>query len=154
MYNNGDTKKIIIFLGGDSMLKERLYDETNSEVEKFELVMGYVEGYDEENIQKKNEYEELDKFNSLYYEIAQKVFEEDGTFVTALIKKARVVYPGCPRGEEVYIIEGSRNSYFTPDPQRYKNAVNRVARILAAELNQTTFSITWNDVNYNYFKKE
>lgn len=136
------------------MLKERLYDETNSEVEKFELVMGYVEGYDEENIQKKNEYEELDKFNSLYYEIAQKVFEEDGTFVTALIKKARVVYPGCPRGEEVYIIEGSRNSYFTPDPQRYKNAVNRVARILAAELNQTTFSITWNDVNYNYFKKE
>ena len=146
--------KIIIFLGRDSMLKERLYDETNSEVEKFELVIGYVEGYDEENIQKKNEYEDLDKFNSLYYEIAQKVFEEDGTFVTALIKKARVVYPGCPRGEEVYIIEGSRNSYFTPDPQRYKNAVNRVARILAAELNQTTFSITWNDVNYNYFKKE
>ena len=136
------------------MLKERLYDETNSEVEKFELVMGYVEGYDEENIQKKNEYEDLDKFNSLYYEIAKKVWEEDGTFVTALIKKARVVYPGCPRGEEVYIIEGSRNSYFTLDPQRYKNAVNRVARILAAELNQTTFSITWNDVHYNYFKKE
>lgn len=154
MYNIGYTMKIIIFLGRDSMLKERLYDETNSEVEKFELVIGYVEGYDEENIQKKNEYEDLDKFNSLYYEIAQKVFEEDGTFVTALIKKARVVYPGCPRGEEVYIIEGSRNSYFTPDPQRYKNAVNRVARILAAELNQTTFSITWNDVNYNYFKKE
>lgn len=136
------------------MLKERLYDETNSEVEKFELVMGYVEGYDEENIQKKNEYEDLDKFNSLYYEIAKKVWEEDGTFVTALIKKARVVYPGCPRGEEVYIIEGSRNSYFTLDPQRYKNAVNRVARILAAELNQTTFSITWNDIHYNYFKKE
>lgn len=136
------------------MLKERLFDETNSEAEKFELVMGYVEGYDEENIQKKNEYEELDKFYSLFYEIAQKVWEEDGTFVTALIKKTRVLYPGCPRGEEVYVIEGTRNAYFDKDKAKYKNAVNRVARILAAELNQTTFSITWNDVHYNYFKKE
>lgn len=138
------------------MLEETLYEETNSEseVEKFELVIGYVEGYDEENIQKKNEYEALHKFNSLYHEIAKKVWEEDGTFVTALIKKARVVYPGCLRGEEVYIIEGTRNSEFTPDKAKYKNAVNRVSRILATILKQTTYSITWSTVHYNYFKKE
>ena len=138
------------------MQKEILYKETNSEseVEKFELVIGYVEGYDKENIQKKNEYEDLDKFNSLYYEIAKKVWDEDGTFVTSLIKKSRAVYPGCPRGEEVYIIEGTRNSYFTPDKEKYKNAVNRVSRILATILKQTTYSITWSTVHYNYFKKE
>ena len=136
------------------MLKEILYEETNSEVEKFELVIGYVKGYDEEDIQKNNEYEDIEKFNSLYYEIAQKVWKEDGTFVTAVIKKSRAVYPDCPRGEEVYVIEGTRNEYFTQEPQKYKNAVNRVARILASELEQTTYSITWSATHYNYFKKE
>ena len=40
MYNNGDTKKTNDFLGGEIMLRERLYDETNSEVESFQLVLG------------------------------------------------------------------------------------------------------------------
>ena len=137
------------------MLKERLYDETNSEVEKFELVMGYIPGYDQEQLENEHQYDDIEKFNALYYKVAEKVFKEDGVFVTALTYKSRVLYPGCPEGgEKVYIIEGSRNSYFTSDKAKYKNAVNRVARILAAELNQTTFSITWNDVHYNYFKKE
>lgn len=28
------------------MLRERLYDESNSEVESFQLVLGYIKGYD------------------------------------------------------------------------------------------------------------
>ena len=137
------------------LLKERLYDETNSEVESFQLVIGYIAGYNREELERKNEFDDIEKFNSLYYQIAQKVFEENGVFVTAFTYKSRVLYPDCPEGgEKVYIIEGSRNSYFTKDKVKYKNAVNRVSRILASELNQTTFSITWNDVHYNYFKKE
>ena len=156
MYNIGYTIKIIIFLGGDIMLlKERLYDETNSEVESFQLVIGYIAGYNREELERKNEFDDIEKFNSLYYQIAQKIFEEDGVFVTAFTYKSRVLYPDCPEGgEKVYVIEGARNSYFTKDKAKYKNAVNRVARILATELEQTTYSITWNNVKYSYFKKE
>lgn len=46
-------KKTNDFLGGDNMLRERLYDETNSEVESFKLVIGYVPGYDQEQLEKK-----------------------------------------------------------------------------------------------------
>lgn len=148
-------KKTNDFLGGDNMLRERLYDETNSEVESFRLVIGYVPGYDQEQLEKKNKFDDIKQFNALYHEIAQKVFEEDGVYVTALTNKSRVIYPGCPEGgEKVYIIEGSRNSYFTPEPQKYRNAVNRVARILATELEQTTYSIVWQNVNYQYFQKK
>ena len=137
------------------MLKERLYDESNSEVESFQLVLGYIKGYDREELESEHKYDDIEKFNSLYYQIAQKVLEENGVFVTALTYKSRVLYPDCPEGgEKVYVIEGSRNSYFTKDKAKYKNAVNRLARILATELEQTTYSITWNDVHYNYFKKE
>lgn len=154
--NIGYTIKIIIFLGGDIMLlKERLYDETNSEVESFQLVIGYIAGYNREELERKNEFDDIEKFNSLYYQIAQKVFEENGVFVTAFTYKSRVLYPDCPEGgEKVYVIEGARNSYFTKDKAKYKNAVNRLARILASELEQTTYSIVWQDVKYSYFKKE
>ena len=155
MYNNGDTKKTNDFLGGEIMLRERLYDETNSEVESFQLVLGYIKGYDREELESEHKYDDIEKFNSLYYQIAQKVREENGVFVTAFTYKSRVLYPDCPEGgEKVYVIEGSRNSYFTKDKAKYKNAVNRVARILATELEQTTYSITWNNVKYSYFKKE
>lgn len=137
------------------LLKERLYDETNSEVESFQLVIGYIAGYNREELERKNEFDDIEKFNSLYYQIAQKVFEENGVFVTAFTYKSRVLYPDCPEGgEKVYVIEGSRNSYFTKDKVKYKNAVNRLARILATELEQMTYSITWNNVKYSYFKKE
>lgn len=154
--NIGYTIKIIIFLGGDIMLlKERLYDETNSEVESFQLVIGYIAGYNREELESENKYDDIEKFNSLYYQIAQKVFEENGVFVTAFTYKSRVLYPDCPEGgEKVYVIEGARNSYFTKDKAKYKNAVNRLARILASELEQTTYSIVWQDVKYSYFKKE
>ena len=137
------------------LLKERLYDETNSEVESFQLVIGYIAGYNREELESENKYDDIEKFNSLYYQIAQKVFEENGVFVTAFTYKSRVLYPDCPEGgEKVYVIEGARNSYFTKDKAKYKNAVNRLARILASELEQTTYSIVWQDVKYSYFKKE
>lgn len=137
------------------MLKERLYDESNSEVESFQLVLGYIKGYDREELESEHKYDDIEKFNSLYYQIAKKVLEENGVFVTALTYKSRVLYPDCPEGgEKVYIIEGSRNSYFTSDKAKYKNAVVKLARILASELEQETFSISWTDIKYSYFKKE
>ena len=137
------------------MLKERLYDETNSEVESFQLVVGYISGYNREELERKNEFDSIERFNALYYQIAQKVYDESGVFVTALTYKSRVLYPGCPeRGERVYIIQGSRNEKFTPEPQKYQDAVNLLAMTLASELKQETYSIAWSNTKYSYFKKE
>ena len=132
-----------------------VYDETNSEVESFQLVIGYISGYNREELERKNEFDSIESFNALYYKIAQEVYDKSGVFVTALTFKSRVLYPGAPEGgERVYIIQGSRNEEFTPDKEKYRKAVNEVARILANILQQSTYSITWTDCNYNYFKKQ
>ena len=132
-----------------------VYDETNSEVESFQLVIGYISGYNREELERKNEFDSIERFNNLYYKIAQEVYDKSGVFVTALTYKSRVLYPDCPEGgERVYVIQGSRNSYFTPDKAKYKNAVVKLARILASELRQETYSITWSNSSYSYFKKE
>ena len=132
-----------------------VYDETNSEVESFQLVIGYISGYNREELERKNEFDSIESFNALYYKIAQEVYYKSGVFVTALTYKSRVLYPDCPEGgERVYVIQGSRNSYFTPDKAKYKNAEVKLARILASELRQETYSITWSNSSYSYFKKE
>jgi len=137
------------------MQREIAYNESNYEVESFELILGYVPGYNQEELERKSEYDSIEKFNSLYYQIAEKTYREKDVFVTALINKSRVIYPGCAQGERVYIIKGSRNPYFTPEPQKYKDAVKFLAMTLASELEQETYSITWNNnVEYTYFKKE
>lgn len=133
-----------------------VYDETNSEVESFQLVIGYISGYNREELERKNEFDSIERFNNLYYKIAQEVYKKSGVFVTALTFKSRVLYPGAPEGgERVYMIQGSRNEKFTPEPQKYKESVNFLAMTLARELKQETYSITWNNnVSYSYFKKE
>lgn len=133
----------------------KVYDETNSEVESFELILGYIPGYDQKQLEKKNEFDSIERFNALYYQVAQQVYDESKVFVTALTYKSRVIYPGAPvGGERVYCIKGSRNEEFTPDKEKYRKAVNEVARILANILQQSTYSITWTNCNYNYFKKQ
>ena len=137
------------------MQKERLYDETNSEVESFQLVIGYISGYNREELERKNEFDSIERFNTLYYKIAQEIYDKSGVFVTALTFKSRVLYPGAPEGgERVYVVQGSRNEEFTSDKEKYRKAVNEVARILANILQQSTYSITWTNCNYNYFKKQ
>ena len=37
--------------------------------------------------------------------------------------------------------------------EKYKKATEQVAKILASELKQTTFTLTWRDLELNYFKK-
>ena len=137
------------------MQKERLYDETNSEVESFQLVIGYISGYNREELERKNEFDSIERFNTLYYKIAQEIYDKSGVFVTALTYKSRVLYPGAPvGGEKVYVIKGTRNPQYTEDKEGYKNAVNRIAEVLATYLKQTTYSIVWRNERYEYFKKE
>ena len=125
------------------------------QTEGFELVLGYIPGYDEEELKSQNQYDSIEKFNELYYQIAEKIYREEDVFVTAVISKSRVIYPGAPvEGEKVYVIKGTRNPQYTEDKEGYKNAVNRIAEVLATYLKQTTYSIVWRNERYEYFKKE
>lgn len=135
------------------MQKEIAYDSSYYQTEGFELVLGYIPGYNQEQLEEKNEFDDINRFNDLYYEIAQKVLEETKVFVTVFIYKARVLYPGCS-GEKVYVIKGTRNPQYTKDKEKYKNAVNRIAEVIATYLKQTTYSIVWRNERYEYFKKQ
>ena len=137
------------------MQKEIEYNESNYEAESFELILGYTPGYNNEELEKENEFDDINRFSDLYYQISEEVLKESGTFVTAIISKSRVLYPGSPRGgERVYCVKGTRNPRFTENKEEYRKAVHKVARILAILLQQTTYSITWTNCNYNYFKKQ
>lgn len=138
------------------MQKEIAYNESNyDEVESFELILGYIPGYNQEELGSQHKYDDVEKFNELYYQIAEKIYKEDKIFITAVISKSRVIYPGCIKGEKVYSIRGGRNSEFAENKEEYRKAVHKVASILADILQQTTYSITWNNnVSYTYFKKE
>lgn len=137
------------------MQKEIAYNESNyDEVESFELILGYIPGYNQEELESQHQYGNVEKFNELYYQIAEKIYIESDVFVTALINKSRVIYPGCSQGERVYCIKGTRNPRYCEDKEKYKEAVLRLASSLATLFNQTTFSITWNyNTGYDYFTK-
>ena len=137
------------------MQKEIAYNRFEyQQIEGFQLVLGYIPGYSKEELKNQHQYDDIEKFNSMYYQIAEQICKESGIFVTALINKSRVIYPGCTEGERVYIIEGSRNPRFAKYKEEYQKAVLKLAGILAAKLNQTTFSITWNhNISYDYFTK-
>ena len=125
------------------------------QTEGFEIVLGYIPGYDEEELKNQNQYDNIEKFNSLYSQIAEQIYKENDIFVTALINKSRVIYPGAPvEGEKVYVIKGTRNPQYTEDKEGYKNAVNRIAEVLATYLKQTTYSVVWRNERYEYLKKE
>ena len=136
-------------------MTEIAYNLSDYETEGFELVLGYIPGYREEELKNQHQYDDIEKFNVLYYKVAEKVFKEDGVFVTALTNKSRVLYPNCPEGgEKVYVIKGTRNPQFAEDKEKYKKAVNKVAQIMATELGQTTYSIVWRNEIYEYFYKK
>ena len=126
------------------------YDNNNTQTQEFEVIIGVNEGYFHDNESNIN-------ISKLYQEIAEKIFKETKIYVSAVITENRVIYSavwGCPAdGEVVYSIRGTRNPQFVDSFEKYKEATEKIAKILASELNQTTFTLTWRDAELNYFKK-
>ena len=57
------------------MQKEIAYNESNyDEVESFELILGYIPGYNQEELESQHKYDDVEKFNELYYQIAEKIY--------------------------------------------------------------------------------
>ena len=43
------------------------------QTEGFELVLGYIPGYNQEQLGSQHQYDDVEKFNELYYQIAEKI---------------------------------------------------------------------------------
>lgn len=139
-----------VIVSCERYFRENEYENQNNHTQEFELIIGINEGYNHNNDSSINIYE-------LYQEVAEKVQKESELYISATITKSRVVYStawGCPvGGEVVYSIKGTRNPQFVENFEKYKKATEQVAKILASELKQTTFTLTWRDLELNYFKK-
>jgi len=130
--------------------KENEYECQNNQTQEFELVIGVNEGYFHNNEININIYK-------LYQEVAEKIYKEEGTYISATITESKVIYSaawGCPAGGEiVYSIKGTRNPQFVDDFEKYKKATEQIVKILGSELKQSTFMLSWKNLELNYFKK-
>lgn len=122
----------------------------NRNGKEFELVVGVNAGYNHDNQEQIN-------FCKLYREKIAEVAAKTGIYVTAVINESRAVYPtafGCPiGGEVVYTVRGTWNPEFAADFGRYRKAIELMCRILAHNLNQSTFTLTWKEAVTSYFRK-
>lgn len=123
------------------------YNVSENSSEEFELIIGTNSGYFHKN-------ENAVDFFSLYQEVAEKVAEETETYVSAVIEKKKVIYSvqwGCPcGGEDVYSVKGVWNPEYS-ELKAYKEAVYKISKILASELGQRTFTLTWRKALLDYF---
>lgn len=123
------------------------YNVSENSSEEFELIIGTNSGYFHKN-------ENAVDFFSLYQEVAEKVAEKVAAYVSAVIEKKKVIYSmewGCPcGGEDVYSVKGVWNPEYS-ELKAYKEAVHKISKILASELGQRTFTLTWRKVELNYF---
>ena len=123
------------------------YNVSENSSEEFELIIGTNSGYFHKN-------ENAVDFFSLYQEVAEKVAEKVAAYVSAVIEKKKVIYSmewGCPcGGEDVYSVKGVWNPEYS-ELKDYKKAVYEISKILASELGQRTFTLTWRKVSLDYF---
>jgi len=79
------------------------------------------------------------------------VFADRGIYVSSVVVPSKTVYHtdwGCPVGGEVTAaVSGEANPEFTPDMAAWKEAVVAVAKLVKAELQQSTVSLTFSQVD-------
>lgn len=130
--------------------KESDYESNISKTDKFEVVLGVNEGYFHNNETNVSIYE-------LWSKYANEIEKKHGIYISALVNESRVIYKsewGCPKGGEiVYRISGERNNEFAKDSNKYKYALEDLIELVAKELKQSTYTITWSEVELGYYRK-
>ena len=134
-----------------SIFKESNYTNIKSKTDRFEVVIGVNEGYFHNNETTTNIYE-------LWKKYANEIEQKHGIYISALISESKVVYKdewGCPKGdgELIYRITGERNTKFIKNSDKYKYALEDLMELLAKKLKQTTFTISWSEVELGYYEK-
>jgi len=109
----------------------------NSNSIRWSCTVGINEGYDLTS-QKSMP---LDDFVKIYMDIAIEIFEETGTYISAVVTPSRTIYNsdwGCPQeGEFSYTISGFCNPEFSTE-EEFRMALNAMICKLKERLNQCT----------------
>lgn len=117
---------------------------------KFVSTIGIMEGYGHNNNG------ETKDFNSLYQEVAKKIFQETNIYISAVSVQSKTLYNtewGCPKGgEDTYTISGVANPEFITDMEQYKETVRKVILKLKEELKQSTVTLEFIEVEIEYLK--
>ncbi len=92
---------------------------------------------------------------TLYQKTAREVFEESGTYISAVCHESRVLYHtewGCPEGGEyAYTFSGSCNPVFS-EKTAYLEALQQVAQGLRKKLKQATLLLEIVPAHLEYLK--
>lgn len=121
--------------------------------EKYEIVIGIIEGYDPDadSLSVRPDIG-LRDMCILYQKISQ---ENPIQVVSGVIDQVVTVYSqewGSPKGGELcYRITCQRNPVFDNDPQRFKEAVIHNVKVLKNKLKQKTVTMTISDTDLIYF---
>ncbi|HAG42116.1 MAG TPA: hypothetical protein DCL31_00285 [Clostridium sp.] len=120
---------------------------------KFEIVTGINKGYFHANEQTTN----LALVGELWQRLANKIYEESGIYVSAIIRESKAVYNeewGCPiGGEDTVILTGVANQEFVDDIEKWKDTVIKLAKELKNRLKQSTLTCEFMDTELHYFKE-
>ena len=124
------------------------------QTEQFTATVGINEGYLHDNPQSPEE--ALEYFAKLWSGIALKVEKELGIFVPVRANSGKVIYQaekGCPEGgEDVLILQGTRNPYHTADSGKWREAVVTIVEEVKAELKQTTVQVIFQSIDLVFMK--
>jgi len=86
-----------------------------------------------------------------WQEAAAVIFTERNIYISSLVIPSKTVYHtdwGCPVGGEITaVVTGEANPEFTPDIAAWKEAVIAVVKLVKAELQQSTVSLTFSQVD-------
>jgi hypothetical protein len=104
----------------------------------------------------------------VWQEEADKVFAEDGIYVGAVAQFSKTLYAiawGCPDGgEDTVVLTGLLNPHFLPDSdkgvlgvydqaeRKWQEAVRKVTKAVATELEQTTAYLSFQKIDFWYFQ--
>ena len=137
------------------VIKESDYECTKSKTDKFEVVLEINESYfrsNETNVDIK--YLWIKYIYMLWNRNANEIEKKHGMYISALINENRVIYKDCPiGGKVVYKISGERNPKFIKDSGKYRGAVEDLLELVTKELKQSTFTITWSEIELGYYKR-
>lgn len=79
--------------------------------------------------------------------------EDTGIYVSAVVEPSRCLYHrdwGCPSGgEKTFTVSATRNPQFATE-EAWKNAALQVVRSLKEELQQSTVSVEFSEVDFIY----
>lgn len=129
-------------------------DKFEYNTEQFTATIGINEGYSHNN--ELSLEKAVEAFINVWREAALNIEKELGIFVTVRLNTGRVVYQtekGCPiNGEDVLILQGTRNPYYNTDPNKWRHAVISAVEKIKSKFGQVTIQVIFQPIELTYMK--